>query len=254
MHYFLPILYTFFLWWFTTGLIFALFDRPRWMMYGGFAFASGLVVAAAAVIISTRDLTDTRAVYAAITCGVVVWMWQTASYFLGFITGLEPPTAAPTNIWDRFRVALEASVYHEVVAALGAFGLLWLVGSAENRWSLWIYLALWLMHSSAKLNVFLGVRNFRIDFMPRHLHNLSNLIGTETFNLLLPFSILLPTSIGLTMIYRAVALDGGSGATVGYLITGTMVLLGALEHALLVIPLPVALWGWGVRSLEAVEG
>ncbi|NES22273.1 MAG: DUF3623 family protein, partial [Symploca sp. SIO3E6] len=35
------------------------------------------------------------------------------------------------------------------------------------------------------------------------------------------------------------------------LIVGTMIFLGAVEHALLVIPLPVALWGWGVRSLDS---
>jgi hypothetical protein len=43
-----------------------------------------------------------------------------------------------------------------------------------------------------------------------------------------------------------------SGQSVGLLLVSTMILLGVLEHWLLVLPLPATLWGWGIRALPQV--
>ena len=105
------------------------------------------------------------------------------------------------------------------------------------------------MHSIAKLNVFLGVRNFRIEFLPPHLHFLSPLLSRRISNPFFPLSMAAATTVAVLLIVRAFAPDTDAGQATGLLLVGTMICLGILEQLLLVLPLPATLWGWGLRPL-----
>jgi len=252
----LPMLSAFFLWWFTTGLIMAVYGRSPRTVRLYFVGATGVMLLALAGLVATRHLTNIGGVYLAISCGVLVWGWHMASYYLGFVTGRLPlalpakPSwrAAPT-LGQRFRLALQASLDHELLV-LG-FGLLLavLTWSAANRWGFWTFLTLWLMHTSAKLNVFFGVRNFRMEFLPAHLHTLGKLLSKRPISEFFPFSVGIASSVGALLLYRGFAGDAAVTDATGMLLVGTMILLGVLEHWLLVLPVPLTLWGWGVRPL-----
>lgn len=252
----LPVVYALFLWWFTTGIIMVVYDRPRWLTRCYFGLVTGAAGVAFVALLITRHQTEAAAMYLAIACGVMLWGWQVASYYLGFITGLMPPSqqtaAAPLAI--RFWWALRASLYHEILAALGAVLIAIATKDAPNQWALWVYMALWLMHSSAKLNVFLGVRNFRIELLPRHLHHLGQLLTPRKHNAFFAVSVVLAASIVLMLIYRAIVPGADPAQSIGLMAVATLLLLGILEHAMLVIPLPVMLWGWGLRPLAEREG
>jgi putative photosynthetic complex assembly protein 2 len=250
-----PVLFAIFLWWFTTGVIIAVYGRsPRLARLCFTAFTGALLVSLWGLV-ATRPFSDPRYVYLAFVCGLLIWGWQTASYYLGYVVGPPPKTDEPLSIKQsrRFWLALRSGLYHELVVigfALLLFALTW---SYPNRWGLWIFLAMWLMHASARLNVFLGVRNFKIEFLPSHLHHLNAYVSKQSNNLFLPISVVVASSVSLALVYRAIAPGATPGETIGYLLVATMMFLGIVEHVLLVLPIPVALWGWGVRRLPITE-
>ena len=47
-----------------------------------------------------------------------------------------------------------------------------LTRDGANQVGLWTFVILWAMRQSAKLNVFLGVRNLSEEFLPEHLRYL----------------------------------------------------------------------------------
>lgn len=245
-----PVLYALFLWWFTTGLIIVVYDRARWITRLCFAGATLALLIALGMLVLTRHNLTTTTVYIAVTCGVMVWGWQVAGYYLGFITGKPYPLDANrSHMAQRFRLALDSSLHHELLAVAFALLLAVITWDTPNSWGLWIYLTLWLMHTSAKLNVFLGVRNFRIDFLPRHLHHLDALLTKRSHNPFFPVSIVIASSITLWMTYRAVTSSVEPAQTVGFLLVATMMALGVFEHWLLVLPIPSTLYGWGMRAV-----
>jgi putative photosynthetic complex assembly protein 2 len=251
-----PLLYATFLWWFLTGLIMAIYGRSPLLIRAAFGVATLLLLAALGGVVATRHALDPRSVYLAVTCGLVIWGWHTVSYYLGFVTG---PTAAvtrsnpPQDLAGRFRQALRASLYHELLILACALLLAALTWAQANRWGLWVFLTMWLMHLSAKLNIFLGVRNFRMEFLPSHLHHLDALVNKQPSNPFLPASVIVASSAALLFGYRALAPGALPGETVGFLMTATLIGLGVLEHLLLVLPLPAILWGWGTRPLHRLN-
>jgi putative photosynthetic complex assembly protein 2 len=255
-----PVLYALFLWWFTTGLIMALYGREPQTVRRGFVGATLLLAGALAGVVLTRSQATPLAVYLAVTCGTVIWGWQMASYYLGMVTGPQPAVRKAAkrperrqDLAHRFGLALRASLHHELLVVVFALLLVGLTWWTANRWSLWIFLTLWAMHLSAKLNVFLGVRNFRVDFLPAHLHFFERLLTKRPINALFPVSVIGATVVALFAIRQAFVPTTEPGDTAGLVMVGTLLLLGVLEHWLLVLPLPAILWGWGVRPLPHSE-
>ena len=62
--------------------------------------------------------------------------------------------------------AVQSVIYHEFAIAATAAAIYAIVGSGENTTGLWSFVILWLMRLSAKLNVYLGVRNLSENFLP----------------------------------------------------------------------------------------
>ena len=65
-------------------------------------------------------------------------------------------------------------------------GWLW---DSQNHVGLWTYLLLWMMHLSARLNVFLGVRNVSEEFVPARMEVLKSFLTRKPMNLLFPVSV-----------------------------------------------------------------
>ena len=89
------------------------------------------------------------------------------------------PCAPGSSAPSRFVQAVGASVYHELFALLGAVALFVLTYGQPNRVALWTYVILWVMHSSAKLNMFLGVPNLGAEMLPDHLAFLTSFMARK---------------------------------------------------------------------------
>jgi len=255
-----PVLYTMFLWWFTTGMIMAVYNRSRGVMQAFFIMYTILAFVAFVGLLVTRDHLDAIGAYIAITCGILVWGWHVTGYYLGFITGPRHTHEAlekmentqRLSLKKRFMLALFAGLHHEILAIVTGIAIAFVTAGHPNRWSLWIYVALWLMHGSSRLNVLLGVRNFSVELLPERLQYLQYVVSERKYNEFFPFSMVIASVAVLVLIYQAISPDASLSHTTGSVMVITMLILGILEHGLLILPLSTILWGWGLNSVDVV--
>lgn len=246
----LPVVYTLFAWWFSTGVILYLDGLPRRTFPLTLQAATLMLGAALYALVHTRNDTTVLGAYCAFTCALLVWAWQEIAFLLGVVTGPRR-TACPAGAtgWRRTGYALQAVLYHELALIVLAIAVLACVGNGENRVGIWTFMALWGMRQSAKLNIFLGVRNIGDNFLPPHLRYMASYFKRAPMNPLFPVSVTLATGAAVLVWWHLAANPVSAFDTAGLALVGTMLALGALEHWLLVLPLPSeALWRWSMKS------
>jgi putative photosynthetic complex assembly protein 2 len=246
----LAALFAVFIWWFSTGLVLLLDRLPHGALRWGLWLSSLLAGTAFVALAHTaRELTVANA-YCAFTCALLVWGWHELSFLSGWITGPRK-TALPAGIrgWPRFVQSLRAILWHELaILAVGA-ALVAATWGQPNQVGTWTFLVLWAMRTSAKLNLFLGVRNLSEEFLPPQLAYLQSFFRRRAMNPLLPLSVLGSGMVLVAMIAAAAAPIATPAQAVGLTLVGTMLALAIVEHLLLVLPIPgTALWRWALRS------
>lgn len=244
------IAYTLFVWWFSTGAILWLDGLPRRTFPVTMAGATVLLVAALWGLGHTRHDVSVSGAYCAFTCALLVWAWQEVAFLLGWVTGPRTAPCPPAaRGWARAGHALQTVLYHELALIVLALGVWAATGGGANRVGWWTFLTLWLMRQSAKLNVFLGVRNLGENFLPEHLHYLKSYFRRAPLNALFPFSVTLATGAAAAVWWHLLDSKPPAAQAAGLALVGALLALGALEHWLLVLPLPTeALWRWGLTS------
>jgi putative photosynthetic complex assembly protein 2 len=249
MHlYFLPVLYSLFIWWFSTGIIVYLDGLPRYTFSPSFSFLSLLLFLSMIGLVSSRNDASVSGAYLAFTCGLMIWGWQIASFYMGIITGPRRiPCPAGSSTWQRFRYALAACLYHELASLAGALLILAITWGSVNPIGLYTYLVLWGLHQSAKLNVFFGVRNLNEEFLPEHMKFLASYFSYRPMNRFFPFSVTAATALMVFLCQQAATAVRAVDA-VGFSFLACMATLGLLEIWLLVVPLPLNLWDWSLSS------
>ncbi len=242
--YAVPFFATVALWWSSTGLILLLDSQDRRTYRGTMFGASGLLVFALWFIAASAGETTPQSAYVAFAGGLVVWGWQLLAFYTGFLAGPNKSACAPgSSIPSRFVQALGASVYHEVAALLGAIALFGLTYDQPNRIALWTYVILWVMHASAKLNLFLGVPNLGAEMLPGHLSFLTSFMARKPMNALFPVSVTAGT-VASALLFLGAARAGASGFEIaGLAMLGSLTALAVVEHWFLVVPVDGnALW------------
>ncbi|MBC8058613.1 MAG: DUF3623 domain-containing protein, partial [Rhizobiales bacterium] len=168
--YLLPIAYTVFVWWFATGVILYLNGLPRWTHPWTMLAATVLLGLALVGLAATRDDTRVSGAYLAFTCAVGVWAWQEVAFLLGYVTGPRRiPCDPEASGWRRAALAFQTIAHHEIALLVLAASVLALTWGEPNQTGWWTFAVLWAMRQSAKLNVFLGVRNVGENFLPPHI-------------------------------------------------------------------------------------
>lgn len=246
----LAVAFALFAWWFSTGVILYLDGLPRrtfpWTLRG----ATVLAGAALWGLVHTRHDLSIAGAYCAFTCALLVWAWQEVAFLLGVVTGPRRVASPPgAQGWRRFSAALQAVLYHEFALIVLAIAVMACVGPGDNRVGVWTYMMLWVMRQSAKLNVFLGVRNLGEQMLPPHLAYMKTYFRQRPMNVLFPFSVTLTTGAAGAVWWHLLQVPTGPYETVALALIGTLLAAGALEHWMLVLPLPSdALWRWGLQS------
>jgi putative photosynthetic complex assembly protein 2 len=102
------------------------------------------------------------------------------------------------------------------------------------------------MRVSAKVNLFLGVRNLSLEFLPAHLSYLGSYFRKRRFNGLMPWSLRAGGVCAAWLVDAAAA--AAPGQRTALLLLASLLALALLEHLMMVLPLqPAALWRWALR-------
>ena len=247
-----PVLYTLFIWWFSTGAILYLVGLPqathKWTMAG----ATLLLLAALGAVGWSASDAGHAAAYVGFTAALAVWAWQEVAFLLGYVTGPRRlPCPSQAQGWRRARFAFQTVLHHELALLMLGGLLAVLTWHGSNHGAMVTFAILWAMRQSAKLNVFLGVRNLNEQFLPAHLSYLQTYFRHRRMNGLFPWSIGLATIavvVGWQGVFDARLDEAGEAAAI---LAATLLSLGLLEHWFMVIPLPThGLWQWGMRSRD----
>lgn len=248
----IPVLLTLFIWWFSTGIILYLDGLPKRTYRWSFLGVSVVALVALVGIVLMRDSTTMAAAYCAFTCAILIWGWQEMAFLMGYITGTrDAPCPANATEPQRFMFATQAIIYHEL--ALIATGLViaaftW--GSANQVGAL-TYFILWAMRLSAKLNLFLGVRNLYEKFLPNHLKHLESYFKKSAMNLLFPVSVTAASIVAAILWNNAISNTNAFDITRDTLLA-TLLTLAVIEHWFLVLPVPAeAMWNWALGGRAA---
>jgi putative photosynthetic complex assembly protein 2 len=255
IQYGLPILYVVFLWWFSTGAIIYLDGLPRrtyrWSMLG----ASVLAGIALYTLALTAQQQTLYGAYVAFTGAIILWGWVEMSFLMGVITGSRR-SRCPEGArgWGRFLYAVQAILYHEFALIIAALAIALVTWGGVNKVGLYTFLILWVMRTSTKLNVFLGVRNLNEEWLPEHLRYLESYFRKKPMNLLFPISVTASTIVAVWIVQMAMDPMAATHQVAGATFLAVLMVLAILEHWFLVLPLPSqALWNWALRSRQPEE-
>jgi putative photosynthetic complex assembly protein 2 len=248
MDYLLPPLFALFVWWFGTGVVMLLDALPRSASRLSLWISSVIALAALICISRTAHHTSVAGAYAGFGCAVLVWGWHELAFLSGWLTGpRRGPCSAPLHGPTRFNEAVQAILWHELAIIATCLAIAALTWGAPNQVATWTFGLLWVMRLSAKLNLFLGVRNRGEEFLPPHLVYIGSYFRHRPINPLLPTSLLAGAAFAALLIDALI--DASGAQRVALLLVTSMLLLALLEHLLMVTPLPAtALWRWALRT------
>ena len=242
-------LFAVFAWWFFTGAILLVVRKSD----AGNAVAHGrsvvlavpfLALGVAGLVVSSAALTVTNT-YIAFVSTLLVWGWIELAFLAGIITGPERrPCPAGLAGRARFIRAWNTVAYHELLL-LAAFILIGAITfNAANTIGFWTFGVLFVARISAKLNLFYGVPRINTEFVPAPLQYLTSYFRRGPITAAFPIGITL-LSITAALFAERLISATSAPATAGFALLTALATLAAIEHWLMVIPLPDAkLWRW----------
>lgn len=239
----LPVLFTVFVWWFGTGVVYLLNQLPRetfgWSMLGATAV---LGMGFLGLLLTVKD-TGPGGPYHGFLCAVLIWAWAEMGFLTGRVMGLSAKPLPDGAVgWARLRAAIAAILHHEVALLVLGAGVLLACWGQPNQTGLWTFGLLYVARLSTKLNLFLGVRNLGEAMLPAHLTHLRSFFRQRRMNPFFPFS--LAAFVALTW-WLVAHSSGGAFDVAAYSMLATLAALAVLEHLFLILPFrSEALWTW----------
>lgn len=243
-----PVLFALLIWWAATVLMMrrSLTAQPKCLRT--LFFISLVAVAGVVAILLSLNRHSAAGAYIGFLGGMSLWAWHEMSYFLGIITGPRPEACPKgASFFRRFSYGVRASLYHELGIILTAGILWWVCSGSANQMALWTFVMFWAMRWSAKLNIFLGVRNLHEEFWPVHLRYLESYVGKPGNNWLFPVSMSLAVAGIFWILSQGFAQGASAYAQTASLLLVTMLALAALEHLFLVLRVPDE-WLWRLAT------
>ena len=239
-----------FIWWFSTGIVILLNRMSRTAVTMSLVISSALGLGALAGLSHTAHQTGVMGAYCAFTCALLAWGWNELSFLTGWITGPQKtPILKSTKGWPRFAASFNAVVWHELAILIVGLAIVFITWDAPNQVGTGTYLVLWVMRTSAKLNLFLGVRNLSEEFLPTHLAYLESFFKRRRMNVFFPFALVAASVCLWFLVEFANQAATTPAQVVGSVLVGTMLALAIVEHLMLVLPLDTtAMWRWAIRK------
>lgn len=244
------LLYVFFAWWFSTGLVlFLVLRRPGARRV---AFAVAAVLFPACLVVLAKAGSGMLGTYAAFTAALLLWGILEMAFLSGAVTG---PSAAPCPAdargFSRFRRAVGAILYHELALAVTGGLVVIVTLRAGNPFGLLTFAVLWVMRLSAKLNLYFGVPVLNDENLPAPVAHLRTYFRRAPASPFFPVSVLGAVLLASVFVAHAWAPATAAATQAGHALEAGLIGLAILEHAFMIVPLPVErLWSWSTRSMR----
>jgi len=234
-------------WWLSTGLV-LLLNRQGATTRRLSLLAVSVLAFLSLLYLPERSL-DRTALGALLGFGqgLVLWAWLEMTYLMGIVTGpRKTPCPPDASVGRRFWLGLQTSLYHELSVIALVLSVLFLSAGGPNQVAAATCVSLWLMRWSAKLNLFLGVRNYNSDWFPEHLRYLDSYTRRAPMNLLFPLSVTAGTTVAVLLLGEAMA-SADPFLKAANLLVSALLSLAILEHWFLMYPFgESALWRWAL--------
>ena len=246
-----PLLFAILIWWFSTGVIILLDRKAHASFRFSLLLTGALAIGGLWCLPHVSRVSTTASAYGAFMCTLLIWAWIELSFLTGLITG-PIKRALPTDMKGskRFVFAACALLYHEIVILFAGAAIALITLGQPNQTALWTFAVLWIMRTSAKLNLFLGVRNLGIEFLPDHLKYLASFFRFKPMNWLFPISMTLSCTVMIVLFMRAFKPGTPDGAATGMLLVAALLTLAIIEHLFMVLPIrSSALWAWAMPNV-----
>lgn len=247
---FIALGFAIFIWWFSTGIVILLNRMSRTAVTMSLVISSALGLGSLVGLSHTAQQTGVTGAYCAFTCALLAWGWNELSFLTGWITGPQKTAIVKsTTGWPRFVASFNAVVWHEMAILAVGLAIVVITWDAPNQVGTGTYLVLWIMRTSAKLNLFFGVRNLSEEFLPAHLAYLESFFKRRRMNAFFPFAVASASACLWLLVDFANQTIATPAQVVGAVLVGTMLALAIVEHLMLVLPLDTtALWRWAIRK------
>lgn len=249
----MPFIVTVIIWFIATGLIAWADNRERAtfrrsLIIGGVGGLIGLIV----ILIASWSVSQ-MAVYAAFGGALLVWAWHEIGFLTGAAAGPRREAADPgVRGIERFTQASATVIHHEIALALTALMLISLSWNAPNQIGATVFVLMFGLRLSSKINLFVGVPNTSTEMLPVHLGYLKSYFGRNRMTVLLAASILAILGLAGWFASLAMSAPAGSAEMVGASLLTALCLLGALEHVFLALPFRDGmLWGWAFSPRQS---
>lgn len=231
-------------WWAATGLTLAM-QRSSLTSVASVTITSLFAVVGVALIVQTRNDATVRNARLAFLGSALVWWWCSALFYAGLGIHINENVLVNGEIPPRsFGLALraiDATLRPDLigVVALALIGML--LRRKINRIAFLTFAVFFGTLQTAKLNVFMGVKNASVDWLPEHLAGLSQYFGPSQNSLLLPVTIVAITVcfVGATKKSRTAT---EPFVKHGYAMVAFLLALAVLEHVMLGVNLALPLW------------
>jgi putative photosynthetic complex assembly protein 2 len=252
----IPTLFALFVWWFSTGVILLVVrraDRKGGDAHRVAALASlpVLAIGVYGVVASVPDASVAGA-YTGFLAALAIWGWIELAFLTGTITGPSKEVCPPGAMGkDRLARAWATIAHHEIILAVGLILLAAYSQGQINQIAVFTYLVLFVARISAKLNIFFGVPQINIEFLPAPLQHLKSYFRQGPITPAFPAAITFLSFSVACLIVQVWQADTHAAA-VGFTLLATLTTLALLEHWLLLLPLPDAkLWRWMLPASDA---
>lgn len=247
-----------FVWWFSTGAI--LWAVKRADRNGGAddraAHFATTVLGLPLFGVGWYGLAQTagdaspQGVITAFLSAIAIWGWIELAFLCGVITGPNPrpcPPGVPPG--ERFIRAWGTIAYSEMALVVSLMVIITICQGAENPFGMWTFIILFFARISAKLNVYLGVPNINLEFLPHPMRHLASHFRIGPMTWFFPVSVSALSLAFACWLERAYVQPEGSGTLVGFVLLSTLTALALVEHWVMVLPIPDAkLWRWMVAD------
>ncbi len=241
-----PFIVTVAIWFMATGLIAWADNRERATFRRSVAIGGVVGIAGLIAILFASQSASLIAVYISFAGALMVWGWHEIGFLTGAAAGPRREACPPgARGFERFTNASATVIHHEIALALTALMLISLSWGAPNQIGATVFVLMFGLRLSSKINLFIGVPNTTTEMLPAHLDYLKSYFGRNRMTALLVVSIAAIFALAGWFASLAIAAPTGSAEMVGASLLTALCLLGAIEHLFLALPFRDGmLWGW----------